>query len=118
MPRLHFAHVSKKASLSLIKAAKPNCPNLTAETAPHYFTLTKDDISKTGIFKMNPPLGSEEDKNAVIEAVLDDTIDVIATDHAPHTVEEKLLPYIESPNGITGFETALGLVLRTFNLEF
>lgn len=116
-PRLHFAHVSKKSSLSLIRSAKPDCPNLTAETAPHYFTFTKDDITDNGVFKMNPPLARLEDKKAVIEAVLDGTIDVISTDHAPHTVEEKLLPYDNAPNGITGFETALGLVLRVFDID-
>ncbi len=116
-PSLHFAHISKKTSLALIREAKLYCPNLTAETCPHYFTFTKDDITETGVFKMNPPLGRLEDKKAVIEAVLDGTIDVISTDHAPHTVEEKLLPYDAAPNGITGFETALGLVLRTFDID-
>ena len=89
LPKLHFAHISKKRTLDLIRKEKPNCPTLTVETCPHYFTFTKDNVKNNGIYKMNPALGDEEDKEAVIEAILDDTIDVISTDHAPHTAEEK-----------------------------
>ena len=129
LPKLHFAHISKKESIDLIREAKKNVPSildwnfggdfpsLSAETCPHYFTFTKSDLTSNGVFKMNPPLGDEKDKNAVIEALFDGTIDVISTDHAPHLVEQKLLPYSESPNGIVGFETAFSLALQIFPLD-
>ena len=117
-PRLHFCHVSKKESVDLIrKAKKEGLKNLTAETAPHYFTFTRDDIDKTGRFKMNPPLGSIEDKRAIMDGLFDNTIDVIATDHAPHSSEEKLKPYFDSPNGITGLETAFSLAYELLGLD-
>ena len=116
-PRLHFCHVSKKESVDLIRKAKKQGFNITAETAPHYFTFTENDVTSTGVFKMNPKLGSELDKKAIIEGVLDNTIDVIATDHAPHSTEEKLRPYQSSPNGITGLETAFSLSYMTFGLD-
>lgn len=116
-PRLHFCHISKKETIELIKLAKQKGLNLTAETAPHYFTFTKENLDNTGRFKMNPPLGSKEDKSAVIKAVIDGTIDIISTDHAPHTNEEKLKPYTASPNGITGLETAFSLSYQTFGLD-
>ena len=116
-PRLHFCHISKKETMELIKLAKQKGLNLTAETAPHYFTFTKENLDNTGRFKMNPPLGSKEDKSAVIKAVIDGTIDIISTDHAPHTNEEKLKPYTASPNGITGLETAFSLSYQTFGLD-
>lgn len=116
-PRLHFCHISKKETIELIKLAKQKGLNLTAETAPHYFTFTKENLDNTGRFKMNPPLGSKEDKSAVIEAVIEGTIDIISTDHAPHTNEEKLKPYTASPNGITGLETAFSLSYQTFGLD-
>ena len=117
VPRLHFAHISKKATLDVIRAEKPNCPTLTVETCPHYFTFTKDDVTDNGIFKMNPPLGDKDDRQAVIDAILDGTIDVISTDHAPHTIDEKLLPYDKAPNGITGLETAFSLTYMKFGLD-
>ncbi len=116
-PRLHFCHISKKESIDLIRKAKAKGLKLTAETAPHYFTFTKDDIDKTGRFKMNPPLGYESDRKAVMDALIDNTIDVIATDHAPHSNEEKLLPYSDAPNGITGLETAFSLAFELLGLE-
>lgn len=116
-PRLHFCHISKKETIELIKLAKQKGLNLTAETAPHYFTFTKENLDNTGRFKMNPPLGSKEDKSAVIKAVIEGTIDIISTDHAPHTNEEKLKPYTASPNGITGLETAFSLSYQTFGLD-
>ncbi len=115
--RLHFCHISKKTTIELIRKAKAKGLNITSETCPHYFTFTNDDIDNTGRFKMNPKLGTLEDKNAVIEAVLDGTIDVISTDHAPHTNEEKLSPYEISPNGITGLETAFSLTYMKFGLD-
>ena len=116
-PRLHFCHVSKKSTIDVIRNAKARKLNITAETCPHYFTFTDKDRDETGRFKMNPPLGLEEDLNAVIEGVKDGTIDVISTDHAPHTKEEKLRPYKSSPNGIVGLETAFSLTFMKFGLE-
>lgn len=116
-PRLHFCHISKKQSIDLIKKAKLEGYNITAETAPHYFTFTNEDVDTTGRFKMNPKLGTIEDKKAVINGVLDGTIDVIATDHAPHSIEEKLKPYNEALNGITGLQTAFSLSYMTFGLD-
>lgn len=107
---LHFAHISTKESIELIREAKKEGLNITAETAPHYFTFSKDDItSADGRFKMNPPLREHDDVIAVKEGLKDGTLDIIATDHAPHTLEEKLCPYDKSPFGITGFETAFSL---------
>ncbi len=110
--RYHFAHVSAKRSVELIREAKKSGLKVTAETAPHYFSLTEDDITDYDAkYKVNPPLRTKEDKEAVIEGLKDGTIDAIATDHAPHTVREKQLPIQEAPMGIAGFETALGLTL-------
>ena len=116
-PKLHFCHVSKKTTIEAIRSAKNRGLKITAETCPHYFTFTKENIDETGRFKMNPPLGDDDDKQAVIEGLLDGTIDVISTDHAPHTMEEKLRPYKDSPNGITGLETAFSLTYTKFGLD-
>lgn len=116
-PKLHFCHISKKETIDLIKAAKSKGLKITAETCPHYFIFTKENLDETGRFKMNPPLGDEKDREAVINGVKDGTIDVISTDHAPHTLEEKLRLYNQSPNGITGLETAFSLTLMTFSLD-
>lgn len=116
-PRLHFCHISKKSTLEAIKAAKARGLKITCETAPHYFTFTKENVTDTGVFKMNPPLGEESDRLFVIDSVKDGTIDVLSTDHAPHANEEKLLPYDKSPNGITGLETAFSLTFAQFGLE-
>lgn len=108
----HFAHISTKRAVELIRQAKKDGLKVTAETAPHYFSLTEDDmVDYDAKFKMNPPLRTQEDKLAIIEGLKDGTIDVIATDHAPHTVHEKMLPIQNAPMGITGFETALGITL-------
>ncbi len=108
--KLHFAHISTKESIELIRQAKKEGLKITAETAPHYFSLSKNDINTTdGRFKMNPPLRTPEDVSAVKTGLKDGTIDIIATDHAPHTYEEKLSPYEKSPCGITGFETVFSL---------
>lgn len=105
--QLHFCHISTKESLELIRTAKKKGLNVTCETAPHYFTLSgRHDEAR---FKMNPPLRSEVDRLAVIEALQDGTIDAIATDHAPHSIEEKTRPFNEAPFGIVGFETAFAL---------
>lgn len=110
--RLHFAHISTKKSIDLIRNAKQDGLNVTCETAPHYFTFTNENVTKDGQFKMNPPLRSKEDLKAVIEGLQDETIDCIATDHAPHSFEEKQKPFEEAPFGIIGFETALGASLK------
>lgn len=110
--RLHFAHISTRRALELIREAKEEGLNVTCETAPHYFTFTKDDVTADGRFKMNPPLRTNDDLNAVIEALKDGTIDCIATDHAPHSLEEKTKPFAQAPFGIVGFETALGATLK------
>lgn len=116
-PRLHFCHISKKDSVDLIRQAKKRGLTITAETAPHYFTFTKNDVGVNGTFKMNPALGSEIDKRAIMDGLMDGTIDVIATDHAPHSDEEKLKIYPNSPNGITGLETAFSLSYELLGLE-
>ncbi len=110
--RYHFAHISTKRALELIRQAKKEGLKVTCETAPHYFSLAQEDmIAYDSRFKVNPPIRSKEDLAAIVEALQDGTIDVIATDHAPHTVEEKNLPIQTAPMGIAGFETALGLTL-------
>jgi len=116
-PRLHFCHISKKDSIDLIRNAKKRGLKITAETAPHYFTFTKNDVGVNGTYKMNPSLGSEIDKRAVMDGLFDGTIDVIATDHAPHSDEEKLKIYPNSPNGITGLETAFSLAYELLGLD-
>ena len=116
-PRLHFCHISKKDSIDLIRNAKKRGLKITAETAPHNITFTKNDVGVNGTYKMNPPLGSEIDKRAVMDGLFDGTIDVIATDHAPHSDEEKLKIYPNSPNGITGLETAFSLSYELLGLD-
>lgn len=116
-PKLHFCHISKKETINEIRNAKKKGLKITAETCPHYFIFTKDNLDDTGRFKMNPPLGTYEDKLEVIEGILDNTIDVISTDHAPHTLNEKLKPYELSPNGIVGLETAFSLTYSIFDLD-
>lgn len=110
--RYHFAHISTKRSVELIRQAKKDGLNVTAETAPHYFSLTEDDmVDYDAKYKVNPPLRTKEDLEAIIEGLQDGTIDVIATDHAPHTVNEKQMPIQIAPMGIAGFETAFGITL-------
>lgn len=107
---VHIAHVSTKTSVELIRQAKRRGAMVTAETCPHYFTLTeKACLGYDTNAKMNPPLRSEEDLKAVIEGLKDGTIDIIATDHAPHHIDEKNVEFEKAPNGIVGFETALAL---------
>ena len=110
---LHIAHVSTMESVRAIRDAKTRDVPVTAETAPHYFTLT--DASVKGYntnMKMNPPLRSSRDRDAVRQGLADGTIDVIATDHAPHSSVEKSLEFHQAPNGIIGLETALSLGLN------
>ena len=102
----HVCHISTKESVALIRSAKAAGVNVTCETAPHYLTLTEQDLQEDGKFKMNPPLRCEADRQALIEGILDGTIDMIATDHAPHSAEEKAKGLKGSVMGITGLETA------------
>lgn len=102
----HVCHISTKESVELIRQAKAHGVNVTCETAPHYLVLCDEDMQEDGRFKMNPPLRSREDKKALIEGINDGTIDMIATDHAPHSAEEKGRGLEKSLMGIVGLETA------------
>ena len=102
----HVCHISTKESVALIREAKARGVNVTCETAPHYLVLCEDDLQEDGRFKMNPPLRSAEDREALLEGLLDGTIDAIATDHAPHTAEEKSRGLAGSAMGIVGLETS------------
>lgn len=104
--KYHICHVSTKESVDLIRDAKRDGVDVTCETAPHYLTLTTSDLRDEGRFKMNPPLGLPRDRDALIEGVLDGTVDMIATDHAPHSIEEKSRGLRGSAFGIVGIETA------------
>jgi dihydroorotase len=111
--RLHIAHVSTKGSVELIRRAKSDGINITAETCPHYFSITEKAVEGYNTnAKVNPPLRTEEDLEAIKEGLKDGTIDVIATDHAPHHKDEKLQEFDKAPFGISGLETALSLGLR------
>lgn len=102
----HVCHISSRESVRLIREAKARGVNVTCETAPHYLTLCNEDVKDEGRFKMNPPIRSAEDREALIEGLADGTIDVIATDHAPHTAEEKSRGFAGSAMGIVGLETS------------
>ncbi len=106
----HVCHVSTKESVALIKEAKKEGVNVTCETAPHYLVLDEGDLREDGRFKMNPPLRSKDDREALIEGILDGTIDMIATDHAPHSAEEKSRGLEKSAFGIVGLETAFPIL--------
>ncbi len=103
-------HISTREAVSLVREAKKRGGDIHAEAAPHHFTLTEDAVMRYGtLAKMNPPLREEADRKAIIEGLQDGTIDLIATDHAPHSREEKEKPITEAPSGIIGLETALSL---------
>jgi len=107
---INIQHISTKEAVELVRQAKAQGDNVHAEATPHHFTLTEEAAIQYGtLAKMNPPLREEADRQAIIKALADDTIDIIATDHAPHTAEEKAKPITEAPSGITGLETALSL---------
>ena len=106
----HVCHISTKESVELIRQAKRRGVDITCETAPHYLLLDENDLEEDGRFKMNPPLRSEEDRLALIEGIKDGTIDMIATDHAPHAEEEKNKGLEKSAFGIVGIETAFPLL--------
>ena len=102
----HVCHVSTKESVALIRTAKRRGVDVTCETAPHYLTFTDEDLQEDGRFKMNPPLRAREDRDALIEGLLDGTIDMLVTDHAPHSREEKARGLDKSAMGVVGLETS------------
>ena len=106
----HVCHVSSRKSVELIRDAKKRGINVTCETAPHYLLLCEDDVVDDGRFRMNPPLRSADDRAALIEGLCDGTVDMIATDHAPHSAEEKSRGFKGSVMGIVGLETAFPLL--------
>lgn len=108
--KYHICHVSAKETVEGIRRAKARGVDVTAETAPHYLIFSRDEIKRTGAFKMNPPIKEREDKEAIIKGVQDGTIDMIATDHAPHSVEEKAKGFVDSAFGVVGLETAFGIL--------
>ncbi len=111
--RIHIAHVSTKGSIEHIKRAKEDGLNITAETCPHYFTITEDSVKGYNTnAKVNPPLRTKKDMEAIKKAIAEGIIDVIATDHAPHHRDEKLREFDKAPFGISGLETALSLTLK------
>ena len=104
--KYHVCHVSAKESVEIIRKAKSEGIDVTCETAPHYLTMTDLDIGEDGRFKMNPPIRSAADRDALIEGIKDGTVDMIATDHAPHSTEEKSRGLEKSNMGVVGIETA------------
>jgi len=112
--RYHVCHVSTKESVEIIRQAKAEGLNVTAETGPHYLLLCQDDLQDLGRFKMNPPLRDREDMDALVEGILDGTIDMIATDHAPHSDEEKGRGLAKSAMGVVGIESAFPLMYTYF----
>src|ERR1700683_4028399 len=109
--RLHIAHMSTRASLEYVRAAKQQGLQVTCEVTPHHFTLIDEDVRYDSHYKMNPPLASSEDRAALIEGLADGSVDAIATDHAPHHPSSKDVEFDRAPFGIIGFETALALGL-------
>jgi dihydroorotase len=116
---LHVAHTSTAAALAAVRQARRSGLRVTCEVAPHHFLLTEEHV---GFYntnaKMNPPLRSALDRDAMIEAILDGVVDAIATDHAPHAIHEKEVEFENAPNGITGLETALGLSLHWLHKQW
>jgi dihydroorotase len=115
---LHVAHTSTAKALAAVRQARRNGLRVTCEVAPHHFLLTDEHV---GLYdthcKMNPPLRSAEDRDAMLEAIMDGVVDAIATDHAPHASHEKEVEFERAPNGITGLETALGLCIKWLHGE-
>lgn len=106
----HVCHISTKESVDIIRRAKAKGVRVTCETGPHYLTMCDEDLQEDGRFKMNPPLRASQDRQALIDGVLDGTIDVIATDHAPHSAEEKSKGLEKSAMGVVGLETAFAVL--------
>ncbi|HEY1894777.1 MAG TPA: dihydroorotase [Terracidiphilus sp.] len=116
---LHVAHTSTAAALAAVRQARRNGLRVTCEVAPHHFLLSDEHVGFYDTHcKMNPPLRSAADRDAMIEAILDGVVDAIATDHAPHATHEKEVEFERAPNGIIGLETALGLCLRWLHREW
>src|SRR5450830_257409 len=112
--RLHVAHVSTRESLEMIRVARRAGIAVTCEVTPHHLTLTDEEVARSGYdtrFKMNPPLRSEADRAALVAALVEGTIDAVATDHAPHHEDEKALAFEDAPFGVTGLETALPVLV-------
>ena len=110
--KLHLCHCSTKDSVEMIRLAKEEGLDVTGEVCPHHFTLTSDEIDKDDSnYKMNPPLRTKEDKEALLEGLKNDIIDVISTDHAPHSRDEKNQPMEDAPFGIVGLETSVALTI-------
>ena len=110
--RTHICHISTKTTVDTIRSAKQRGVKVTCETCPHYYSFTVEEVLESGVnAKMNPPLREEKDRLAIIEGIKDGTIDCIITDHAPHAEEEKARGLATAPNGIIGFETALGATI-------
>ncbi|MBQ9736539.1 MAG: dihydroorotase [Clostridia bacterium] len=112
--KFHVCHISTKESVALIRDAKKSGVDITAETAPHYLLLTDKTRGEGGRFKMNPPLREEADRLALVEGILDGTVDMIATDHAPHSAEEKGRGFEKSLNGVVGLETSFPTMYSHF----
>ena len=111
--KVHIAHISTKKGVQMVRDAKKIGIKITAEVAPHHFILDETKLLTYDTnFKMNPPLREKEDVEEIIRGLQDGTIDCIASDHAPHTIEEKNLPFDQAPNGIIGLETEVGLTLN------
>lgn len=110
--RLHIAHLSTRTSLELVREAKRRGLPVSCEVTPHHFTLTHEAVGYDTRCKVNPPLGTEEDRQALLEGLADGTVDAIATDHAPHEPAKKEVEFERAPFGMIGFETALGLALE------
>src|SRR5881394_2965896 len=116
--RLHVAHLSTAGALTSVRRGKKNRARITCEVTPHHFALTDNDVRDYDAnFKMNPPLRSAEDREALIVAMGDGTVDAIATDHAPHALHEKIVEFEKAAFGITGLETALGLAISVLHVE-
>ena len=111
--RYHICHVSSRVTVDLVRRAKQRGLPVTCETAPHYLLLNRSDVQDDGRFKMNPPIREEEDRLALVEGVLDGTVDAIATDHAPHSAEEKSRGFEKSTSGIVGLETAFPVLWKS-----
>ena len=106
----HVCHISTKESVDIIRRAKAEGLDITCETGPHYLVMNNMDLQEEGRFKMNPPIRSEEDRQALLEGILDSTIDMLATDHAPHSAEEKSRGLEKSVFGVVGLETAFPIM--------
>lgn len=110
----HACHLSTVRSVELVRAAKKAGLPVTAESAPHYLVLTEDQLQDHGRFRMNPPIRTRDDLGCLQEALIDGTIDMVATDHAPHSAEEKNGPLASSANGVTGLEVSLAAIYTEF----